>query len=153
VHGFFIHSNFIGGVEIDTDQKIHEFYCGSTTAFSFNHFILSSIGCIFQYMYYLNDALFKNRTKVNFSRQEKIVEILSICENIDQSFFPDEYSRAYALINRQKNGSISLKYPYKYKSGAGEVFENIYNVSLQVEISLKTNSSNNVVPYIGLMNR
>lgn len=152
VHGFYIRSITGENDQRGPDPKIHPSYEGCATAFSYNHFILHSVGCIFHYLEYLNKSFFKAKPK-NEYKESNSLDIVSSCENIADSFFPDEYSKPYAFIKRQNNGRILINYPYRYKSSKKEMFQKIHGVNGYLEFNQRTSSSHAILPYLPLIKR
>jgi len=151
VHGFYIRSITGENDQRGPDPEIHMPYKGCKTAFSYNHFILHSVGCIFYYLHHLNKILFKTKPK-NDHKEESALNIVATCEHIAHAFFPDEYSRPYAFVKRQDDGRILFKYPYRY-SGNKELFQNIHRVNAYLAFNQRTGSSNGIMPYLPLINR
>lgn len=148
VRGFYVCS-IIGDNDLrGPDNDIHKPYYGCATAFSYNHFILYSIGCIFEYTNHLNKILFKKQSTSKRINND-ITKIL-LCQNLQHAFFPDEYSKPYAFIKEQKDGRIILKYPHRYKPTKKEVFQNIYSVKSAMDFNQRTCSSHAKLPYLQL---
>lgn len=160
VHGFYIKTITGEKDQRGPDPEIHRSYNGYATAFSYNHFILCSIECIFHYLEYLNKCLLNN----NLTKEHKENNLLGIvennllgivlsCEKITHTFFPDEYSKPYIFIKHQNNSDILISYPYKYRSEKNEIFEKIYGINWHVGCNRRTSSSHEILPYIRLTKR
>jgi len=152
VHGFYIQSSTGENDLRGPGTMIHESYFGCRTAFSYNHFLLQSIGCIFTYLDQLNKTLFKVRSKTKYDQSE-LLTIFNNCKIIPYDFFPDEYSRPFARIKDTMDGRTFFEYPYIYKNLRKESFENIYEVKAHLEINPRTGQSNKTIPYLPLINR
>lgn len=144
INGFYILSTVGDEDQRGPDPNIHEQYHGIQTAFSYNHFILNSIGCIFYYLYHLNKLLFKKQSKTK-NKQDHAYEIASICKNISHDFFPDEYRKPYSLIKEEKDGKILLTHPYRYKGNKKDFGE--LKVSAYIEVNERTNKARKILPY------
>jgi hypothetical protein len=134
------------------DHDIHKLYYGCATAFSYNHFILYSVGCLCVYMYHLNKVLFKKQSQVKHNNNY-LFNIIQLCQDIPHKFFPDEYSRPYAFLKKQNDGRILVKFPYRYKANKKEIFQNIYRVLGHVYYNERTSTANGKLPYLQLTGR
>jgi hypothetical protein len=155
VHGFYIRSITGENDQRGPDSKIHTPYKGyksCKTAFSYNHFILNSVGCVFYYLHHLNKILFKTKPIGDY-QENNVLDIITTCENIPHNFFPDEYSKPYAFVKRQDDNRILFKYPYRYKNNKKELFQEIYGVNGYLEFNQRTGSSHGIIPYLPLIKR
>jgi hypothetical protein len=132
-----------------SDHDIHKLYYGCSTAFSYNHFILYSIGCLFIYIYYLNKILFKKQSQVKHNNNY-LLNIIQLCQDIPCNFFPDEYNRPYTFLKKQNDGRILVKFPYRYKANKKEIFQNIHSVSAHMGFNERTCTSHAKIPYFQL---
>lgn len=154
VHGFYIRSIVGEDDQRGPDPEIHRPYKDCVTAFSYNHFILYSVGCIFHYLEHLNKTLFNTKPKIKYQERNSF-GILSACNSIAHDFFPDEYSRPYAFVKKNHDDDrILFKYPYRYrKSSNGELFQNIYRVYCHLEHNQRTSTFHGIMPYLPLIKR
>ena len=145
VTGFFI-ASIVDGEYIGPDPKIHKSYKGLSTAFSFNHFLLKTIGLVYLYSYELNRILF-NGKKTYFNK--KINEFYQLAEfalQIEPYFFPDEYNIPAAKVKKTEN-KILIKFPYKYKRNKPK--KETWTVSSLIRFNPRTNQGAGKIPYFG----
>ncbi|MDP3636139.1 MAG: hypothetical protein Q8R51_02020 [Azonexus sp.] len=130
---------------------IHKKYKNTvSTAFSYNHTILRSIGHVVNCTNRLNKIIFKNKKPVSHPSFSSFFSLLQIGFKVDVQFFPDEYERPYAHI--VKNGdNFNVEYNWRYKKSPREDFERIKSFSVPANFNQRTSASHIVIPYLPLM--
>uniref|UniRef100_A6VY99 Uncharacterized protein n=1 Tax=Marinomonas sp. (strain MWYL1) TaxID=400668 RepID=A6VY99_MARMS len=112
--GFYF-SNVIGENNLNgADLDIHAEYEGSSTAFSYNHFMKSTVGLVFYMLEKLNSILFKEKKlkEKDFLDFSESLSLISVSEKYNSLFFPDEFNKCILSVVENKN-SFSLTFPYK----------------------------------------
>jgi hypothetical protein len=122
------------------------------TAFSYNHFILHSIGCIFHYMDKLNSILFDKAKSQSNKKFTEPLRVLKAAQEIEQQFYPDEYKRPYALIKEVPYGS-SINFPFRYAKRPSEDFDNIKSFAPCLFFNQRTGKAADRLPYFHLIYR
>ncbi|GEA09605.1 hypothetical protein KUL42_43660 [Alteromonas sp. KUL42] len=118
--GFYF-SNIIGENNLNgADLDIHAEYEGSSTAFSYNHFIKSTVGLVFYMLEKLNATLFKEKKLKNneFLAFSESLSLISVSEKYKPLFFPDEFNK-YVLSVVENKDSFSITFPYKQNKRIG----------------------------------
>lgn len=113
IHGFYF-SNIIGEKNLNgADLEIHAEYKGSSTAFSFNHFIKYTVGFVFYLLDKLNAILFKGEKIKNndYLDCSESLSLISVSKKYKPFFFPDEFSKYVMYVEENKN-SFSIIFPY-----------------------------------------
>lgn len=148
VRGFYINSVISRDGLNAPDTEIHKKYGKSYTAFSYNHFILYSIGVIFHHLTKLNDALFK--TKKCSEINHDFYTLLQKSANIEHQFFPDEYSRAFLSVKKSENIYL-INSLYRYNKKKNEDVDKIYGYSHQLFNNQRTQCARAIIPYLPLL--
>jgi hypothetical protein len=152
VSGFYIEKTIGENNLKGADRDIHPIYTHKKThqecdtAFSYNHFLLYCIGCIFNYMDRLNSILFDKTKPQNNPKFSEPLNVLKAAQKIEQQFYPDEYTEPYALIEKIPDGS-SIEFPFRYKKKPSEDFDNIKSFSANLRFTQRTNTASNRLPY------
>lgn len=121
-----------------------------STAFSYNHTILRSIGHLVNCTSRLNRIIFQKKKPSSHQNFSSFFSLLQIGFKVDAQFFPDEYERPYARI--VKNGdNFNVEYNFRYKKSPGEDFDKIKSFSSPAHFNQRTNTSHVVIPYLPLM--
>jgi hypothetical protein len=147
ISGFYF-SNIIGENNLNgADMDIHEIYEGSSTAFSYNHFIKSTVGFVFYMLEKLNSTLFKeNKLKnddiIAFSEN---LSLISVAEKYKSHFFPDEF-RKYVLLIIENKKSFNITFPYKQGKNKDFLLTNIKS-SFRLNNIGGNSSGHNKIPY------
>ncbi|SDA57961.1 hypothetical protein SAMN03159475_2016 [Pseudomonas sp. NFPP33] len=130
---------------------IHKTYKKSvSTAFSYNHILLRSAGHIFSTLHHLNRIIFNGARPKSSVRHEDLYEILNMASEVEEVFFPDEYLRPYAKVERHKE-SIKIEYPFRYRKRPNENFDNIQSANSSLPFNPRTSMSHAIVPYLPLL--
>lgn len=131
VEGFYL-SKIVDNKQLSGSiSDIHKEYKGSPTAFSFNHFLLRTMGVIALLFYQLNRIIFSKKSSEP-QNGKMFLELFRKVSNLKEEFFPDEYGIAYAKLIGMEN-SVTLSYPHRYKRK--EKFDNITSVHPTFEFS------------------
>ena len=147
ISGFYF-SNIIGENNLNgSDSDIHEVYEGSSTAFSYNHFIKSTVGFVFYMLDKLNSTLFKEIKLKNddLLTLSESLSLISVAEKYRPHFFPDEYSR-YVLSIVESKKSFNIDFPYKQGENKGFILTNVQS-SFRINNIGGTSSGHNKIPY------
>jgi hypothetical protein len=145
VTGFFIGS-IVDGEYIGPDPHIHKPYKGLSTAFSFNHFILKTIGLVYLYSYELNRIIFDKKKTYCDKKNDEFYRLAEFALQIKPYFFPDEYDVPAAKLKKTDN-KILIKYPYKYKNKKPK--KDSWKVDTFIRCNSRTNKGAGKIPYFG----
>lgn len=127
--------------------EIHKHYKNTITAFSFNHFLLRTAGVVALNFYWLNKIIFKKeKAKINNSYNYNIYSFFSKFKDIEEEFFPDEYSVKYAKIV-QNESHLTIMYQKYLKN---EKFDDIKAINSTFMFN-SNKKSNEKVPYLSLL--
>lgn len=151
VHGFYIRVATGENDQRGPAPEIHKKYKGTVnTAFSYNHFMLRSIGHIFNCIDNLNKALFSNQKTVKDHSESSLFSLLVTGSSVTHEFFPDEYSRPYANI-KENHDKLEIEFPFRYRKKTNEHFDRIRSVNSPISVNGRTNSSHALLPYLQLI--
>jgi len=145
--GFYF-SNIIGENNLNgADLDIHDEYEGSSTAFSYNHFIKSTVGLVFYMLEKLNATLFKEKKLKNndFVDFSESLSLISVSEKYKPLFFPDEFNKYVLSVVENKN-SFSMNFPYKQNKSIGFLITSV-RPSFRFNNAGGVSTSNNKFPY------
>ncbi len=146
VSGFYIATTIDNNDLVGASNNIHERYKDCSTAISYNHFILYSLGCIYNEIDQLNKSLFKNiKSKDKQKGYNMLYDILLSVVIIEEYFFPDEYHKPYINI-KKFDDKIVVKYPHRYRLNKENV-DNITSVRPHLEFNQRTSSVHSIMPY------
>lgn len=150
VYGFYVERAIgVDGLR-GPDPEIHKKYKQTIhTAFSYNHFILYSVGCIFHYIHWLNKSIFDKKSQ-NHHPFSPLSSILSLANNTEIQFFPDEFVRPFSKIEHH-NEEYKIEYPYRYPKKLREDFDEIKSYSSPLLFNQRTNRSHSALPYMQLI--
>lgn len=145
--GFYF-SNIIGENNLNgADLNIHEEYKGSSTAFSFNHFIKSTVGLVFYMLEKLNSILFKVKKLKNddFLDFSESLSLITVVEKYKPHFFPDEFSK-YVLSVEKNKKFFNMHFPYKQNKKVCFLITSV-RPSFRFKNIGGISTSNNKLPY------
>lgn len=147
VRGFYF-SDILDEYELfGPKPEIHKHYKNTITAFSFNHFLLRTAGVVALNFYWLNKIIFgKEKAKINNGYNCSIHSFFSKFKDIDEEFFPDEYSVKYAKIV-QNQSHITIMYQIYLKN---EKFDDIKVIRPTLKFN-RNQKSNEKIPYFSLL--
>lgn len=152
VHGFYIQSVVGEGDRRGPDPEVHkELQRNVATAFSYNHFLLYTVGSLVHYMHRLNKCLFADKPSEHVPLN-LLFTLACSASKLSQEFFPDEYRRSYARVVSQNDG-YSVTPNYRYKINQNEEVGSIRSVRCGMSVNARTNKSHAIVPYFPLLNR
>ena len=145
VYGFYL-SDILDEYESSGPKpEIHKPYKNTTTAFSFNHFLLRTAGVVALNFYWLNKIIF-NKTKKKPHSDNTILSFFSKLKGIEHEFFPDEYNVKYAHIQNNKEFITVLYQKYSSK----ENFDTIQKINLTLKARVGKSEK---LPYVTLINQ
>ncbi len=148
VKGFYF-SNIVNGKGLSgPDVDLHERYRDSSTAISYNYFMLYSAGFIAICLFHLNKLLFTKQLAEG-KAMSNIYNFFSATEKVEPRFFPNEYGSDIVEISEHKDTLIA-KFPRKIK--ANREYDNIQGITPQFKMNQRTNSSSAEFPYLRLLN-
>lgn len=149
VDGFYF-SNIVNNQGLSgPDTELYERYRGSSTATSYNYFMLYSTGFIASCVFNLNKLIF-NKQMAEGQNVDNIYSFFSEASNVEPRFFPNEYGLDIVEISEHKDTMIA-KFPRRVK--AKKEYDNIRGISPQFKMNQRTNSSSAEFPYFNLLNR
>lgn len=146
VFGFYLYDVLDENELHGPNPKIHQEYKKSSTAFSFNHFILKTLGIVAYNLFWLNKIIFQKEKSKPF-RDNTLYGLFKKVADLNTDFFPDEYQKKYLWIVKNKD-FLTLKYQ---KYIGKENFDIIDNIKWSVKMFEHKNESNNRLPYLPLV--
>lgn len=145
VYGFYI-SDILDENQLSGPKpEIHKTYKNTTTAFSFNHFLLRTAGVVALNFYWLNKITF-NKIKSKPHNDNTISSFFKKLMNINHEFFPDEYNTKYAKIVKNEK-HITIMYQ---KFIGNNNFDMIYDIGWSLKFNGRENNSKENLPYLSL---
>lgn len=149
VEGFYL-SNAVGKRDLTgPDPAVHKMYKGSSTAISYNFFLLYSAGFVALTLFHLNRLIFL-RQKANSVAASSLHSYFARFENVNHRFFPNEYGEEFGKVSVEED-VLSVKYPFKIKHD--KTYDAINGIFPTFKINQRTNSANTLSPYFKLLGR
>lgn len=147
IYGFYLYDVIDEDEMHGPNPNIHVEYKNSSTAFSFNNFILKTLGIISYNMFWLNKIIF-NKEKLKPYRDNILYELFSKSRTLEKLFFPDEYDKKYLHIVKNRD-SLNLRYE-KYLGLNNDIVK-IENIEWGISVIENKNYAKNKLPYLPLV--
>ncbi len=150
IKGFFVNSMIDDEGFWGPDPKIHDYIDKITaTAFSYNFFILSTCYSLMHWLEVLAKILKKDSSKKPSYQNNSLSNILNMVTDIEESFFPDEYKKAYIKVVKKESG-FSIKYPYNFSKLKKDRLLLEGRITGGMDYNPRTSSSKQKIPYFNL---
>lgn len=150
IKGFFVNSMLDDKGFWGPDPKIHDYIDEITaTAFSYNFFILNTCYSLLHWLEVLGKILKKDLSKKSSYQNHSLSNILNMVSDIEESFFPDEYKKAYVQVIKKESG-FSIKYPYNFPKLKKDRILLEGRIIGGMDFNPRTSSSKQKIPYFNL---
>jgi len=150
IKGFFINSIIDDKGFWGPDPEIHNYIDKVTaTAFSYNSFILHTCYSLLHWIEVLGKTLDEGLSEDSSYQNSSLSNILNMVSDIEESFFPDEYKKAYVQVVKKENG-FNINYPYSYPKLKKDRLLLEGRVIGGMDFNPRTGSSKQKIPYLNL---